>query len=223
MSDFSEHRDYKFDDDSGGRRRKRRSRQARYDDDAWGMAYYGDMSDGARADIEDWAAGMVDEESRRYRDERRNRRDQETLNYGDDLDDLDRPDLGNRSSSGRPSNSRYRSTRGANRRYDDFSDSSAMSRADRLRQRFNRGSGQRGYVEGSDRPGIYEEQERKQKPSGGGGDFFDALFDFKVDTLPETISSVVVIAVIAIILVSIACIGAAWLTAIEVRSLLNLT
>lgn len=223
MSDFYENRDYRYDDDSGGRRRqKRRARQERYDDDAWGMAHYGDMSDGARADIEDWAAGMVDEESRRYRDQRRYRRDQESMDYADDLADLDRPELGNRAGSSRPSSDRYRSTRGSSR-YDDLGESSAMGRADRLRQRFSRGTGQRGYVEGTDRPGIYEEQERKQKTTGGGGDFFDALFDFKVDTLPETISSVVVIAVIAIVLVSIACIGAAWLTAVEVRELLNLT
>lgn len=221
MSDPYEGRDYRYDDDSGGKRRKRRSRQARYDDDAWGMAHYGDMGDGARADIEDWAAGMVDEESRRYRDERRNRRDEESTNYGDDLSDIDRSELGSRAQSGHPSNRQYSSSRGRGRRYDDLGESSALSRADQLRQRFNRGSQPRGYVEGTDRPGVHDENKRKAKSSGG-GDFFDALFDFKVDSLPETISSVVVLAVIAIILVSIACIGAAWLTAIEIREALAL-
>ena len=223
MSDSYEGRDYKYDEDSGGRRRKRRSRQMRYDDDAWGMANAGDMSDGARADIEDWAAGMVDEESRRYREQRRNRRDQESMGFDDDLGDIDRPELSRGSSIGASRGGQYRGTvRRSDGRYDDLGESSALSRADRLRERFNRGQG-RGYVEGTDRPAIYEDDKRKAKPKGSGsGDFFDALFDFKVDSLPETISSVAVIAIIAILLISVACIGAAWLTAEELVRILQL-
>ncbi len=56
--------DYPYYDEDPKRRAKRRRRR-NYADDAWGMAYYEDSYDGDAADIEDWAAGMVDEEGRR--------------------------------------------------------------------------------------------------------------------------------------------------------------
>ncbi|MCB9436978.1 MAG: hypothetical protein H6673_08285 [Anaerolineales bacterium] len=52
MSDY-------YDEDPKRRARRRR----RNIDDAWGMAEYEDYADGNYADAEDYAAGMVDEES----------------------------------------------------------------------------------------------------------------------------------------------------------------
>lgn len=219
MSDPYEGRDYKYDDDKSGRRRKRLDRQTRYDDDAWGMAHNADLGDGARADIEDWASGMVDEEGRRHRNERRSRRDDDLMDDSDDLGGFDRPALGGRSQGSSARGSRPSSARSSGRRYDD---SSALSRADQLRQRFDRGG--RNSRSADPQAGIYEGDPRKKKidDGGGSGDFFDNLFAFKVDSLPETISSVAVIAVIAVILISFACVGAAWLTAEELVRTLNL-
>lgn len=208
MSDFYEHRDYNFDDDSGEkRRRKKRSRLSRPDEDAWGQAYNIDDVESDDAALDDFAAGMVGEEASRYRDP--------------DVwaDDPNIPDSNVDHDAQTPRDA-VRRSRG---RQGDVppelhQESPALRRAQRLLNR---------YADQGPRTSIRSEQEAERataRPSRG-GDLFDRLFDFRFDQidLTGTIPLVILVLVAVILIVSVACVGAAWLTAAEVRRALNLS
>ncbi len=74
--------DYPYYDEDP-KRRARRRRRRNMEDDGWGMAADGDFHDGDMGDIEDWAAGMVDEEGRREQFYNPDRYDDEPVVSGD--------------------------------------------------------------------------------------------------------------------------------------------
>jgi hypothetical protein len=214
MSDFYEDRDSRFDDDARGRQRRRRSqRLKRYDDDAWGMAYNEDLGDGASADVEDWAAGMVDEEGRRYRANHRDYRDQMRAEVQHELDDLGpvRQDRLPR----RGSKSRLQANADL-----PLSGSSALDRANQLLRRYSR----LGSSPAQANPGFANDQSEAPPRPKRTGDFIDSLFDLRLDGGSlGTIPTLLIVALIVVCLVAVACVGAAWITAAEIRDMMGWT
>ena len=205
MSDFYEDRDYKYDDDSGNRRRRKRlDRARRMEDDAWGAAYYQDSFDGDAADVEDWAAGMEVEEGRRYA--RQNTREY----YDDPLDDFesDRTNDGVRS----PRSSRS----GRIDPQDIGAESPAMRRADQLMRRYGR--------QGRMREIPTDQSEMPDDRIAATGDFVDDLFNFRFDriNLTGTIPTAIFVLIAILVIMALACVAAAWITATEVREALDL-
>lgn len=208
MGDPYDNRDHRFDDESG----KRRRRQRRYmrEEDAWGAAHYGDEYDGDAADFEDWAA-MVPEESYDYPE-----RDIWIEEPG-----------GNVNSyvpySGQDPQEAARRAGRNNKVVDDLStDSPAMRRARQLRARYSRNITDRANPPG---PGPLPYRNHQNPPVKQERDFFDALFNFEIDDLFKGggVAQTVTIAVFVLLIAAAACIGAAWVTASELRDTLGMT
>lgn len=207
MSDYFDDGPGEADFESSGQRRRRINRYREMEDDAWGAAYTQDGYDGNAADVEDWAAGMIDEEASRYK-QRNPRASQDNFsepNLGDNIDPLE-----------------IARRRGKQRVASDMGEGSpAMQRANRLLNRYgsNRLERMENDIESSNRYSV----DNQPPSSSGSGDFLDSLFDFNLGNLniAGTIPLVLIVLVAVLLIMLVACVGGAWITAEEIRQSVN--
>ncbi|MCI0709056.1 MAG: hypothetical protein L0154_02740 [Chloroflexi bacterium] len=205
MSDAYEDRDHNFDDDSG---RRRRRRYMRYEDDAWGAAYQGDLEDGDAGDFDEWV-GMVPEEASGF--------PPSLSQSGQDvwIDDLGGNVNNQVTYKGQdPLGAARRSAARTTSDADLGGQSPALERAGRLLNRYDsRRLANQGHVE------VDKAKRQRQ------GDFIDSLFNFQVDDLfgGGGIQQIAVVVLVVLLIASLSCVAAAWFTAIEVREAMGLT